>query len=99
MNYILSYDIASDRLRTRVSKQLTTLGCFRLQKSVFIGVNFSVKEFDVLKRKISKTMASKLKEDSDSFLCLPMTETQKKTMWWQAPNPLPKFEFGNAILL
>jgi CRISPR-associated endonuclease Cas2 len=99
MNYILSYDITSDKLRNQVSKQLTTLGCFRLQKSVFIGANFSVKEINALKSKIFKTFASKLKEDNDSFLCLPITKTQKKAMWWQASNPLPEFEFEKAIML
>jgi CRISPR/Cas system-associated endoribonuclease Cas2 len=75
------------------------LGCFRLQKSVFIGVNFSVKEIQHLKGKVSKILTSKSKEDSDSFLCLPMTETEKKAMWWLMPNPLPTFEFENAVLL
>jgi|TARA_B110000285_G_scaffold210045_1_gene251578 CRISPR-associated endonuclease Cas2 len=99
MNYILSYDITDNKLRSRLSKKLITLGCFRLQKSVFIGANFSVKEIKQLKSETSKILASKLREDSDSFLCLPLTGTQKKEMWWLKPDILPTFEFDNAILL
>ena len=99
MNYILSYDITNNNLRSRISKVLTSLGCFRLQKSVFIGANFSVKEIQFLKVKISKTLTSKVRKDTDSFLCLPITGTQKKGMWWLTPNPLPKFEFEHATLL
>lgn len=99
MNYILSYDITSDRLRDRVAKKLMTLGCFRVQKSVFIGIHFSVKEIGVLKNSLNQLFNSKLKEDSDSFLCLPLTERQKNEMWWLSPDPFPKFEFDNAILL
>lgn len=98
MNYILSYDITSDKLRNRISKKLRTLGCFRVQKSVFIGVDFSVKEIKFLKDEVMQILASKLREDGDSFLCLPITERQKNEMWWLTPNPLPTFEFDNAIL-
>jgi CRISPR-associated endonuclease Cas2 len=93
MNYILSYDITSDKLRLKVSKRLETLGCFRVQKSVFIGTDFSVKEIKVLKVSILSILNTKLKTDTDSFLCLPMTGNQRLEMWWLKPNPLPDFDF------
>jgi CRISPR-associated protein Cas2 len=93
MNYILSYDISSDKLRLRLAKCLERLGCFRIQKSVFIGSGFSVKEIDALKVNISMILSSKLKADTDSFLCLPITESQQAEMWWLTPKPLPDFRF------
>lgn len=97
MNYIISYDITSDKLRNRIAKKLQSLGCFRLQKSVFIGVAFNQRAYKQLKTAIVKILQSKLKKDSDSLLCLPITGTQKEEMWWLSPIPKPTYEFGNAL--
>lgn len=97
MNYILSYDITSDKLRLKISKRLETLGCFRIQKSVFIGSNFSIKEIQLLKASILTILSNQLKTDNDSFICLPMTQNQKLALWWLKPNPSPEFDFDWSI--
>ena len=99
MNYIFSYDITSDKLRNRLVKKLETNGCVRIQKSVFIGVNFNTKEVKLLKNIIEKELNSTLKEDSDSFLCLPITQTQKNEIWWLEPQPCPNFKLNNVAFL
>lgn len=99
MNFIFSYDISSDKLRNSIAHKLEKSGCFRVQKSVFIGSDFSTKEVNLLKRDIKKELSSNLKEDTDSFLCLPLTQTQKADMWWLKPDPLPNFEPTNAIII
>ena len=99
MNFIFSYDISSDKLRLKVAQKLEKMGCFRVQKSVFIGNDFTTKEVNLLRKVIKNELSSTLKEDSDSFLCLPINKTQKAEMWWLKPNNLPDFELKNVIII
>lgn len=68
MMYLISYDIASTRVRTKVSKELLKAGLERVQYSVFIG-NLSEVERIHLETKVEKLTA---KETDFTILVLPL---------------------------
>ena len=69
-NYVISYDISSNRLRNLLAKLLAKTGCERWQKSVFVAIDFEKTEIDRLKIQIKQLLANKAKP-TDSVLCVP----------------------------
>lgn len=91
-NYMVSYDISDDGLRTHLVKLLERNGLFRVQKSVFVAPNYSVKNIRFLKGEVVKLMQLRGTVDADSVLCVPLSEGQLAELWWKVPKPLPDFE-------
>ena len=48
-NYLISYDISSNRTRNLLAKLLAKLGCVRWQKSVFVAIDFEKTDLEQLK--------------------------------------------------
>ena len=95
MNYIISYDISEDGIRKKVADELLQAGCRRLQKSVFMAVDFNIKELRRMKSTVLTLMAT-VTAPANSIICLPVSKKQKIEMWWQPPSsdPLPEKEWS-----
>ena len=77
MNYLVSYDISKDSLRTRVGDRLIADGLDRIQKSVYLGVineEVKIKLIKWLKNEI--VFKGNLK--TDSIIFIPLTPRQVK---------------------
>lgn len=74
MHILLSYDIANNRQRTRMSNELLNYGLQRVQKSVFEG-EIKTAEFEKLKTGLKKYIT---KHDSIRYYVL-CKECQSKT--------------------
>jgi CRISPR-associated protein Cas2 len=98
MNYIVSYDISEDTVRKKVANKLLEAGCRRLQKSVFMAVDFSAKDIRQLKAEVLALVGG-VTVPSNSVLCLPVSKKQKIEMWWEPPSddPLPPKVFSMWI--
>lgn len=75
MNYLVSYDISKDSLRTRIGDRLIADGLDRIQKSVYLGIiNMEVKEQLLKWLKNEIILKGDLKTDSVIFI--PLTARQ-----------------------
>lgn len=68
MHYIISYDIAADRLRGRVAKLLERHGCRRMQRSVFAAPRFSGKQMTALKSGLHRLLGNSLEPEDSLFI-------------------------------
>ncbi len=66
-NYLISYDISSNRTRNLLAKLLAKLGCVRWQKSVFVAIDFEKTDLEQLKTQITRLLANKT-QPTDSVL-------------------------------
>ncbi|HMQ46501.1 MAG TPA: CRISPR-associated endonuclease Cas2 [Saprospiraceae bacterium] len=92
-NYLISYDIADDKLRTKAAKILQANACKRVQKSVFLAQAFSQKEIQQVRDQLGKLMQSPKKLATDSILCWPASDQQISAMRWEGDQPF----FDNLI--
>ena len=77
MNYLVSYDISKDSLRTRIGDRLIADGLDRIQKSVYLGViNEEVKT--ELVKWLKNELTFKGNSKTDSILFIPLTARQVK---------------------
>jgi CRISPR-associated endonuclease Cas2 len=94
MNFFISYDISDDKRRLHLSKLLLRSGCRRVQKSVFIAIDFERREMLALKTKVDKLLNIRypricrdvLTEGSsltDSLLYIPLDNDAIKDVVWQ----------------
>lgn len=84
-NYLISYDISSDRLRTKVAKALERHGCKRIQKSVFFAPGYKPDELKRLRADLSKLLAPAADPD-DSILCVPIQKQYLVEVIWEGEN-------------
>ena len=91
MTYLISYDISDDGLRTHLSKLLERNGLRRIQKSVFISSDCSLKEIRLLRKEVKALLQVRKAIDADSVICVPMSQSQVEELWWKTPKPLPDF--------
>ena len=70
MNYFVSYDIRSDRRRTRLSQLLLRHGGRRIQKSVFFIQDFDRPALEALLGAAGQLLAPST-HPADSLLCIP----------------------------
>ena len=75
MPNIICYDIASDKLRTKIANKLLAFGFVRFQKSVFISGDLPEHLMDKLKLWL-KNNRPKMPKNSDKVLLLSITEQQ-----------------------
>ena len=88
MHYLISYDIADDRLRTRAVKVLARHGCRRLQKSVFLARDFSPEELQRLRAELLPLLQTRA-DPADSLLCLPIERDLLRDNFW-LPAGMPE---------
>ncbi len=100
MKYFICYDISSDAWRDKTARLLEAAGCHRVQKSVFVAVDFSPKEFNLLRQKFDKKLAPHLLP-GDSVLCLPVENDLALAVSWHGTNLglLKAMERNPVILL
>jgi len=84
-NYLISYDISSDRLRTKVAKILERHGCKRIQKSVFFAPRYLPDELKRLRADLSKLL-TRAAEPADSILCVPIQKQYLVEVIWEGEN-------------
>lgn len=70
MQYLILYDIESNKVRRVVPKFLLRYGCKRIQKSVFLG-SLSRREAELIRERLTKIQ--RLYENEDSILMFPIT--------------------------
>jgi CRISPR-associated endonuclease Cas2 len=71
MHYVISYDIADDRLRAKTAKLLERHGCHRVQKSVFTFARAGKRALTALDQALHRLLDGQLLPD-DSLLVFPM---------------------------
>jgi len=81
-NYLISYDISDDRLRTRAAKLLERRGCKRLQKSVFFAPRYSARELRDLRAEL-RQLLKQGKVETDSVLCVPVSQKLLEQLLWE----------------
>lgn len=86
MTYLFSYDITDDRLRLRVSKCLLRYGCVRVQKSVFIAPNFTLRELGVLRSALGRILRGRVLDTSEGLLCVPIERDNVTDAVWFGDN-------------
>ena len=76
MNYLLSYDISTDKSRKRVSDYLLEKGFLRIQNSVFLGEIHITKIDDIL-----ENICLLVDKDEDSIFCIPINKEDYKNIF------------------
>lgn len=71
MHYVISYDIADDRLRGKTAKLLERLGAKRLQKSVFTIARVEKRRATAFERALHRLLDGKL-APGDSLVMVPI---------------------------
>lgn len=67
------YDIADDKIRTKIAKKCLEIGLYRVQKSVFLG-NISKNDRDVLRLFVEEM----IDQEEDSVYIFPMNKDELK---------------------
>ena len=85
MKHFICYDIAADGLRDRTAKLLLEQGCKRVQRSVFVAVDFGPRELTKLRQLFHRRIAPDLLP-TDSVLCLPVENDLVGEVVWHGGN-------------
>lgn len=70
MMFFVMYDIRSNKVRTIISKYLINKGCYRIQKSIFIG-NLNQNIYNQIRQDLSDVQS--FYENKDSIMVLPIS--------------------------
>ncbi len=76
MNYLIVYDISSDRIRTKIADQLVAHSYDRLQLSVFSGL-YHPRHFPQLWENIRRLLAD---EPEAKFFVIPLPDSSLRDM-------------------
>lgn len=83
-HYIISYDISSHPLRTKMAKLLQRHGCERMQRSVFLAANMKTEELLLLKNAGKSMMVGHPGfRPTDSLLCFSIQKQAVEEMVWE----------------
>ncbi|MBS1744815.1 MAG: CRISPR-associated endonuclease Cas2 [Bacteroidetes bacterium] len=77
MNYLILYDIEKNKIRSLISKYLISMGCIRIQKSVFLA-HTDHKKFDVIKTTLAEI--NEVYENKDSIILVPLNVSDARSM-------------------
>ncbi len=94
MNFFICYDISDDKRRGHLAKLLLRTGCRRVQKSVFVAIDFERREMLLLKTKVEKLLNGRYPQErrdvpteesslTDSLLYIPLDNDAVKDVLWQ----------------
>ena len=86
MNFFICYDISDDKRRLHLAKLLLRTGCKRVQKSVFIAIDFERSEMLHLKTHVDTLLNKRYTEGvslEDSVLYIPLDNDAVKNVVWE----------------
>jgi CRISPR-associated endonuclease Cas2 len=85
MKHFICYDIAADAWRDKASKLLLEHGCKRVQRSVFVAVDFGPRELSRLRQSFHCRIGTHLLP-TDSVLCLAVENDLMGDVAWHGEN-------------
>lgn len=77
MLFFVMYDIESNKVRQQVSKYLLRMGCFRIQRSIFLA-DLSPERYEKIRSDLTEVQA--YYENEDSILIVPVSTELLKSM-------------------
>lgn len=77
MLFFVMYDIESNKVRYNVVKYLERMGCFRIQKSIFLA-DLSIQKYETIKNDLAEVQS--LYENHDSIIICPVTSDFLQSM-------------------
>ena len=77
MLFFVMYDIESNKVRYNVVKYLERMGCFRIQKSIFLG-DLGMDKYETIKKDLAEVQA--LYENHDSIIIYPVSSDLLQSM-------------------
>lgn len=77
MLFFVMYDIESNKVRYQVSKYLLKLGCFRIQRSIFLA-ELNPEKYEQIRSDLTEVQA--FYENHDSILIVPVSTDLLKSM-------------------
>jgi CRISPR-associated protein Cas2 len=77
MLFFVMYDIESNKVRYNIVKYLERMGCYRVQKSIFLA-DLSIEKYESIKNDLAEVQS--LYENNDSILVCPVSSDLIKSM-------------------
>lgn len=77
MLFFIMYDIESNKVRYNIVKYLERMGCYRIQKSIFLG-NLSMEKYEKIKSDMVEVQS--LYENHDSIIVCPVSSDILRSM-------------------
>lgn len=77
MLFFVMYDIESNKVRQQVAKYLLKMGCFRIQRSIFLA-DLSPEKYEQIRSDLTEVQA--FYENEDSILVVPVSTDLLKSM-------------------
>ena len=77
MLFFVMYDIESNKVRYNIVKYLERMGCFRIQKSIFLA-NLSMEKYEDIKHDLAEVQD--LYENHDSIIVCPVSSDYLSSM-------------------
>jgi len=77
MLFFVMYDIESNKVRYNVVKYLERMGCYRIQKSIFLA-NLSIEKYESIKSDLVEVQS--LYENHDSIIVCPVSSDLLRSM-------------------
>jgi len=77
MLFFVMYDIESNKVRYNVVKYLERMGCFRIQKSIFLA-DLSIQKYETIKSDLAEVQS--LYENHDSIIVCPVSSDFLQSM-------------------
>ena len=77
MLFFVMYDIESNKVRQQVSKYLLRMGCFRIQRSIFLA-DLTPETYEKIRSDLTEVQA--FYENEDSILVVPVSTDLLKSM-------------------
>lgn len=77
MTFFVMYDIESNKVRYNVAKYLEKMGCYRIQKSIFLA-DLSIEKYEQIKSDL--TMVQACYENEDSIIVCPVSADLLRSM-------------------
>lgn len=77
MLFFVMYDIESNKVRYQIAKYLLRVGCFRVQRSIFLA-DLSMDKYDMIRRDLTEVQS--LYDNHDSILIVPISTDYLQAM-------------------
>ena len=77
MLFFIMYDIESNKVRYNIVKYLERMGCYRIQKSIFLA-NLSMEKYEQIKKDMVEVQS--LYENHDSIIVCPVSSDILRSM-------------------
>lgn len=77
MLFFVMYDIESNKVRQQVAKYLLKMGCFRIQRSIFLA-DLTPEKYDLIRSDLTEVQS--FYDNQDSILIVPVSTDLLKSM-------------------